>query len=314
VRDERVYASTDGQGTLSIAPQGALDRDDCLAQMVFHELCHSLIEGPESLRKPDWGLDNETGRDVPREHACLRVQAALADPLGLRRFLAPTTDFRLFYDALSANPLAPRTDATVQLARIGLGRATRPPWAPFLHDALETTARIAAATSLLSEPSLPSLYDVVDPPWPRHPSGFSVAPYYAREGGCGTCAWRFVGGPGRPVDRCRQADSARVRPDMPACERWEPALNCLECGACCRAAYDSVTISGRESLVSDRPDLVVRRPGYWELRRSGDHCAALAEQQPFLCSVYPQRPQTCRDFARGGNHCLTARRRLGLSL
>ena len=49
-----------------------------LAQLILHELCHALVEGPGALNRPDWGLDNESARDVEREHACLRLQARLA--------------------------------------------------------------------------------------------------------------------------------------------------------------------------------------------------------------------------------------------
>src|SRR5678816_969150 len=105
-RTAAAYAATDGQGVLAIGA-GDLDADDCLAQMIFHEICHSLVQGEDSFQRADWGLDNETDRDVPREHACLRVQAVLAGQLGLRRLLAPTTDFRPFYDALPPDPLAP---------------------------------------------------------------------------------------------------------------------------------------------------------------------------------------------------------------
>ena len=99
-RSGEVYASTDGQGVMTIGAPSTLDSDDCLAQMVLHELCHSLIEGAQSLHVPDFGLDNESERDVVREHACVRLQAWLTQKHGLRRVLAPTTDFRSYYDEL----------------------------------------------------------------------------------------------------------------------------------------------------------------------------------------------------------------------
>jgi len=34
----------------------------------------------------------------------------------------------------------------------------------------------------------------------------------------------------------------------------------------------------------------------------------------YQCTIYDDRPRTCRDFTLGSNHCLTARRRVGLSL
>ena len=103
-RSAEVYASTDGKGVMTIGAPSTLDPDDCLAQMILHELCHSLIEGTDSLAVPDFGLDNESERDVVREHACLRLQAWLTEEHGLRHVLAPTTDFRSYYDGLPEDP------------------------------------------------------------------------------------------------------------------------------------------------------------------------------------------------------------------
>src|SRR5690606_19417193 len=101
-----VFASTDGRRRIVLGAPQTLDADDSLAQMILHELCHALVEGEEALDRPDWGLDNRTDRDLPRERACLRLQAALAAEHGLRTFLAPTTDHRPFYDSLPQAPLA----------------------------------------------------------------------------------------------------------------------------------------------------------------------------------------------------------------
>ncbi|HSN82124.1 MAG TPA: hypothetical protein VLS88_06070 [Polyangiales bacterium] len=160
-RSTEVYASTDGMGRMIIGHPGTLDPDDCLAQMILHELCHSLIEGPRSLGVVDFGLDNESERDVQREHACLRLQAWLTAKYGLRRVLAPTTDFRGYYDQLPADPLADddEDDPAVALARAGAARSERSPWAPHLRQGLEATARIIEAVSELgaADPSGPQL-------------------------------------------------------------------------------------------------------------------------------------------------------------
>ncbi len=141
-RSRDVFASTDGRGVMTIGDPSTLDPDDCLAQMVFHELCHSLIEGKASLELPDFGLDNLGDRDALREHACLRLQAFLTDAHGLRGALAPTTEFRGYYDALSESPLADDDDPAVELARAGAARADDPPWAPHLRAGLVATAKI----------------------------------------------------------------------------------------------------------------------------------------------------------------------------
>lgn len=173
-RSGEVYASTDGGGTLRLGAHATLDADDCLAQMIFHELCHALVEGPASFAHPDWGLDNTGARDVAREHACLRTQAALAGRHGLRALLAPTTDFRVFYDRLSEDPLVPgaaaAADPSIALAQAAVCRAEEPPWAPHLDSALRATAVIArvvapfAAAANEPNAALPSL-------WRLAPSG-----------------------------------------------------------------------------------------------------------------------------------------------
>jgi Fe-S-cluster containining protein len=72
----------------------------------------------------------------------------------------------------------------------------------------------------------------------------------------------------------------------------------------------------------------VRQGHRWSLLRAGDRCAALEDGPPpdhdgnaapiagaraYHCRIYEDRPRTCREFERGGRHCLTARRRVGLS-
>ncbi len=313
-RSAECYASTDGRGTLIIGATETLDPDDSLAQMVFHELCHSLVQGPESFERVDWGLDNVGDGDLAREHACLRVQAALAAPLGLRHFLAPTTEHRAFYDALSADPFA-GDDLSVRLARAAAARASRPPWAPHLMNALEATRAIATAVGEAATGEARSLYARIDPPIPAHPSGLEGAPHAV--GRCRRCAWRYEGGPGKKVDRCRQAEGARVDPDWQGCARFEEALECTECGACCREAYGAVEVSARDPFAARHPELVTKKSRRLEVRRDGDRCAALeggrSLHEPYRCVVYDDRPRTCRDFTLGSENCLVARRRVGLS-
>jgi len=317
VRTGDAYAVTDGRGELAIGDDATLDADDSLAQMIFHELCHSLVEGEAAFARPDWGMDN-TGPDHDwREHACLRVQWVLAGRHGLRGLFAPTTEFRAFWDRLAGDVLADRADRSVQAAITGLGRAGAPPWAPALGDALAATAQIAAVAARFAGPSPdpgaggePTLWrGVVAPPAP-HPTGL---PAGGAAGSCGGCAWRAGA-------RCRQA-GAKIDPAWPACERFEPALDCQTCGACCRAAYHSVEVSRRDPVVKAQPALIVDRGGYLEIRRTGDRCAALTggavehgTTTHYHCAIYDDRPRTCRDFTLGSAHCLTARRRVGLSL
>ena len=321
-RSADAFASSDGRGRLAIGTRETLDPDDCLAQMILHELCHSLVEGPSSLGREDWGLDNETDRDLAREHACLRVQAALTAPHGLRRVLAPTTEHRAFYDALPTDPLSPRHDPTAIAARLALARSTEPPWSPHLARALEATATVVHAARGSAPPR--SLLALADPPPAPHPAtkgqalscGPQMVTVAANGESCGTCAWRFSGGRGRAVDRCRHAGGARVDPSWPACDRFEPDedVDCVRCGACCREAYGAVVVSARDPVVRRHPALIERDGDTLLLRREGDRCAALdRDADRYTCRIYEGRPRTCREFERRGEHCLTARRRVGLS-
>jgi len=312
VRTPDAYAASDGRGTLAIGADAALDADDSLAQMIFHELCHSLVEGEGSFARPDWGMDN-TGPDHDwREHACLRAQWVLAGRHGLRAVFAPTTEFRAFWDQLAGDVLADRADPSVQAAIAALRRVALPPWGPALDEALAATAEIARVAGLAARFTADdaSLWLGAAAPPPPHPTGL---PAGAAAGTCGDCAWRAG-------TRCRQA-GARVDPAWPACERFEAALDCQTCGACCRAAYHSVEVARRDPVVKARPEMIIDRGSYLELRRAGDRCAALhggalehGTTTRYHCTIYDDRPRTCRDFTLGSAHCLTARRRVGLSL
>lgn len=206
-------------------------------------------------------------------------------------------------------------------ARIALWRAERPPWAPHLKEALAASAALAAVVAPVAETAAPdpwpSLWTTADAPPPRHPAGHApLAPYHG-EHGCADCAWGFGD---RRGWHCRHAPRLRLPREAPACTRWEPAaeLNCETCAACCREAYQSVEVAAREPVNVRHPDLVVRAGRRRTLRRVGSRCAALAGDggpaEPYRCTIYEDRPRSCRDFLRGGPHCLDARRRVGLSL
>ncbi len=313
IRTPDAYAATDGRGTLAIGDDKTLDADDSLAQMIFHELCHSLVEGEASFTTPDWGMDN-TGPDHDwREHACLRVQFVLTGRHGLRALFAPTTDFRAFWDQLSGDVLADRTDRSTQAAIAALRRVAHPPWAPALTEALDSTSHIAQeAARYATEPTV--LWHGVSAPPAVHPSGLPAG----TGGSCGACVWRHDH---RGGHKCRQAE-ARVDPTWAGCERFEPVsdVDCQTCGACCREAYHAVDVQPRDPAVKAQPAYIVPRGDLYEIRRAGDRCAALEGGQldgtrttEYRCVIYTDRPRTCREFTLGSEHCLTARRRVGLS-
>ena len=100
-----VYASWDGKNTLWIATPEDRDADDCVAQLIFHEICHALIAGEQGRQQIDWGLCNFDQRDLQHELACHRLQAGIAQRFDLRAFMAVTTEWRPYYDALPQDPL-----------------------------------------------------------------------------------------------------------------------------------------------------------------------------------------------------------------
>ena len=144
-RSAEVNASWDGVDTLTIGTPETLDPDDSLAQMILHEACHALVEGPECLTKPDWGLESFNPARKVHEHACLRLQAALAGQYGMRSFFASTTVFRRYYDQLPADPLADGDDPAIAMAQSAMRSLEAGPWKHPLHDALRRTSIIAGA-------------------------------------------------------------------------------------------------------------------------------------------------------------------------
>jgi hypothetical protein len=319
-RGVAAYATTDGDLVISIGARPLLDVDDSLAQLVFHELCHALVQGEDNWRKADWGLDNTTDRDDDREAACLRLQAHWADRHDLRAAMAPTTPWKTYYAALPAHPLFPAgasDEAACALAATALRLAASKGIDVAIDAGLHATAaallqRGAGADTSASRAEL-------------HPVGL---PWGDPKQSCGGCAWLYRGGRGPAVERCRQTsgevgDGKRTRADFPACARWEAPVDCLTCGACCREAYHSVSVSVRDPVVWKQPGLVVRDGHRFSILRAGPRCAALEDDAPaagdpagtgrYHCRIYEDRPRTCREFEQGGRHCLVARRRVGLS-
>jgi len=277
VRTPEAYASFDGNGHILIATDDQFDPDDNLGQMIFHELCHALVQGEEGERQIDWGLDNTRIGNPWREHACLRAQAWLADQYGLRGFLAPTTDYRVsFWNGLGEDPLdTPENEGgfrekSVVAARIAVTRSKSARWRLPLEEALSQTQRIA---QILSEtrpsdrdPGLPSLWSTFKQVPPIHPVGIAAALPEKHHPGCKACAWSFDH---RGALRCRHAPKIRLDPETAACAAFEPQtrLDCLTCGACCREAYDSVEVGARDPVRTAHPEMVIRQGGRLKLLR-----------------------------------------------
>lgn len=147
-RDESIFSMTDGTGLLALGPRETLDPDDTLPQMVFHEICHWIVNGLDSFHERDWGFPLDDELDL-REHACQRLQLWLSSRYGLREVLAPTSGFRQYYDQIVA-PLAPLDDsewerAVVACAEAAITRSDSAPWAEPVHAALQATAALKSA-------------------------------------------------------------------------------------------------------------------------------------------------------------------------
>lgn len=320
-RSDAVFASWHPETGLTIATPGGFDADDSLAQMILHELCHALVGGPASFKQVDWGLSNTDTRDMVLEHACHRLQAALADAYGLREFLAVTTEWRPYWDALPADPLKEGDDPAIELARQGHLRAQREPYLAVLRDALSATAALAEITREHADAD--SLWSLARR---RHPSGFPMGSAQHR---CGQCAWAQRVARSEKWRRCRQAKLAvraafgdhqpRVRVDQQACERFEPQLSeadCGSCGACCREGFDLVPVSRLDPFRTKHAELCVADDTFTWLPRPEGRCVALrgdGHRQPFRCGVYDERPRSCSEFMVGGDACLLARQRVGIS-
>ncbi|MES2626025.1 MAG: YkgJ family cysteine cluster protein [Pseudomonadota bacterium] len=326
VRSADAYASWDGRGTLTLASEQFLDADDCLAQMIFHEVCHLLVSGEGARELPDWGLDNTSPKDLVYEFATNRLQAALAQAYGLRTFMAVTTMWRPYYDALPRDPLATGDDSAIPLARSGMQRARGLPYRDILHTALVATSALADAL----RPVVPveSLWQFTQG---RHPTGFRLHP--DTELRCDDCAWAVVRRNGTiecrqtrpgsmPVNYSLDEDigfqrTARFNSAQQACEHHEPVLtqeDCFRCGACCHRGFDVVEVSPNELFARRHPDLIeVRDTGRNVVPRPDGRCVALVgtgfSDAPFLCRHYDDRPRSCRNFELGGDACLLARQR-----
>ena len=84
---------------------------------------------------------------------------------------------------------------------------------------------------------------------------------------------------------------------------------CLSCGTCCFSTLETyVRVTGDDyARLEERAEELVTFIGNRAyMRIAGDRCLALRVEREtgrFVCSIYEQRPQTCRDLARGSPEC-----------
>ena len=145
-RSPLVFSATDGTGRLQLSTRDDLDADDCLAQMVLHEICHWCTNGEETALERDWGFALDGPTD-PREHAALRLQAWLADQVNLRTMFGPTGIYRQYYNRIPSDPTEPINEDewenhVVTVAKQAIERIQTTPWHPHVLRAMEATAHL----------------------------------------------------------------------------------------------------------------------------------------------------------------------------
>ena len=83
-------------------------------------------------------------------------------------------------------------------------------------------------------------------------------------------------------------DVITSHPDLPPC---------AGCGSCCHLV---VALAPGDLVPAE---LVVEHAGVRCLEQRGDGACVALDPVTRLCTIYAQRPQTCRDFGRGGDLC-----------
>ncbi|GAC1585490.1 MAG: hypothetical protein NVS3B20_27570 [Polyangiales bacterium] len=88
-------------------------------------------------------------------------------------------------------------------------------------------------------------------------------------------------------------------------------FNCMKCAACC---YDNRVVLDEEDMMrfrsANRKDLIrsiVRRKGVplLPLHKTTKACIRLGKD--LACTIYPVRPNMCREFPAGTEQCMTSR-------
>jgi len=83
----------------------------------------------------------------------------------------------------------------------------------------------------------------------------------------------------------------------------DASIRCEHCAAvCCRM---TVLL-----LPGDAPParyIAEDRHGMMAMAKADDGWCAALDRQNMCCSIYPQRPTICREFAMGGEDCQTTR-------
>jgi Fe-S-cluster containining protein len=73
---------------------------------------------------------------------------------------------------------------------------------------------------------------------------------------------------------------------------------CAGCGICCH-----LVVELRPGVDDVPEELVVEHEGVRCMDQRGDGACVALDFATRLCTIYERRPQTCRDFKRGGPLC-----------
>ena len=73
---------------------------------------------------------------------------------------------------------------------------------------------------------------------------------------------------------------------------------CAGCGACCHLLVELV-----DGVDCVPEKFVVEHAGVRCMEQRGDGACVALDADTNLCTIYEQRPQTCRTFERGGGLC-----------
>ena len=89
--------------------------------------------------------------------------------------------------------------------------------------------------------------------------------------------------------------------------------DCRKCGACCFGAHGWIDVDfAFDSTSENLVDQNFRGDGAWMLMKDG-HCICLkGEIGDCLCTIYEERPMSCREFKPGDGSCIEKRSDIGL--
>lgn len=88
--------------------------------------------------------------------------------------------------------------------------------------------------------------------------------------------------------------------ELPPVEQWD----CTTCGDCCRA-FGIIEVQETEKV--PRRFTLPTTQGYRAMGSQGFACICLQPNE--LCSIYEDRPASCRNFIKGSQMCRLARLR-----